>query len=108
MKIYTLDEVQDRLVGKVGTPERDKFEYELQMELIGHADSSGSPRKNASLSGARARAVAGELESLGIPAAQITVRGEGSSRPIADNSTPEGRARNRRVEGRLTVQGGAR
>ncbi len=37
MKTYTLDEVQDKLIGKTGTPNRDKFEYELQMDLIGKA-----------------------------------------------------------------------
>lgn len=37
MKTYTLDEVQDELLGKIGTSERDKFEYELQMDLIGKA-----------------------------------------------------------------------
>ena len=37
MKIYTLNQVQDKLIGKVGTPGRDKFEYELQMDLIGKA-----------------------------------------------------------------------
>jgi hypothetical protein len=37
MKTYTLEEVQDSLIGKKGTPERDKFEYELQMDLIGEA-----------------------------------------------------------------------
>jgi DNA-binding XRE family transcriptional regulator len=37
MRTYTLDEVQDELLGKVGTPDRDKFEYELQMDLIGKA-----------------------------------------------------------------------
>jgi DNA-binding XRE family transcriptional regulator len=37
MKTYTLDEVQDELLGKIGTCERDKFEYELQMDLIGKA-----------------------------------------------------------------------
>jgi HTH-type transcriptional regulator/antitoxin HipB len=37
MKIYNLDEVQDKIIGKTGTPERDRFEYELQMELIGKA-----------------------------------------------------------------------
>lgn len=37
MKTYTLDEVQDKLIGKKGTPERDRFEYELQMDLIGKA-----------------------------------------------------------------------
>ena len=37
MKIYTLDEVQDKVIGKIGTPERDRFEYELQMDLMGKA-----------------------------------------------------------------------
>jgi len=37
MKTHTLDEVQDKLIGKIGTPDRDKFEYELQIELIGRA-----------------------------------------------------------------------
>lgn len=37
MKTHTLDEVTDELIGRVGTPERDKFEYELQMDLIGQA-----------------------------------------------------------------------
>ena len=37
MKAYTLDQVQDKLIGKIGTPRRDIFEYELQMDLIGKA-----------------------------------------------------------------------
>ena len=37
MKSYTLDQVQDKLIGKVGTADRDKFEYELKMDLIGQA-----------------------------------------------------------------------
>ena len=37
MKTYTLNQVQDKLIGKVGTPARDKFEYDLQMELNGNA-----------------------------------------------------------------------
>ena len=37
MKTRTLDEVTDKLIGKIGTPERDRFEYELQMDLIGQA-----------------------------------------------------------------------
>ena len=37
MKVYTLDQVQDKLIGKIGTPKRDVFEYELQMDLIGKA-----------------------------------------------------------------------
>jgi HTH-type transcriptional regulator / antitoxin HipB len=37
MKAYTLEKVQDKLIGKIGTPERNIFEYELQMDLIGKA-----------------------------------------------------------------------
>lgn len=37
MKTYTFDEVKDELIGKEGTPDRDIFEYELQMDLIGKA-----------------------------------------------------------------------
>jgi len=37
MKKYALDEVQDELIGKIGTANRDKFEYELKMDLIGKA-----------------------------------------------------------------------
>jgi len=37
MKTHTLDEVQDQLIGKIGTPDRDRFEYELKMNLIGQA-----------------------------------------------------------------------
>ncbi len=34
MKTHSLDQVQDELIGKIGTPERDRFEYELQMDLL--------------------------------------------------------------------------
>lgn len=37
MKTYSLNQVQDKLIGKIGTAGRDKFEYELQMDLIGKA-----------------------------------------------------------------------
>ena len=37
MKTYTLDEITDKFVGKIGTENREKFEYDLQMDLIGNA-----------------------------------------------------------------------
>lgn len=37
MKKHTLQEVQDRFIGKIGTPNRDRFEYELRMDLVGKA-----------------------------------------------------------------------
>ena len=46
MKIYTLDEVQDKLIGKIGTPERNLFEYELQMDLIGKAIKQTRQERN--------------------------------------------------------------
>ncbi|MBV6878314.1 helix-turn-helix transcriptional regulator [Epilithonimonas ginsengisoli] len=46
MKTFTLDEVQDKLIGKVGTPERNIFEYELQMDLIGKAIKETRKERN--------------------------------------------------------------
>ena len=46
MRTYTLDEVQDKLIGKIGTPERDLFEYELQMDLIGRAIKQTRQERN--------------------------------------------------------------
>ncbi len=46
MKTYSLDEVQDSLIGKLGTPARDKFEYELQMDLIGEAIKQTRQERN--------------------------------------------------------------
>ncbi len=37
MKTYTLDQIQDQLIGEIGTPDRDKFEYDLQLDLVGKA-----------------------------------------------------------------------
>ena len=46
MKTHSLDEVQDTLIGKIGTPERDLFEYELQMDLIGRAIKQTRQERN--------------------------------------------------------------
>ena len=46
MKTHTLDEVQDKLIGKIGTPNRDRFEYELQMDLIGQAIKQTRKERN--------------------------------------------------------------
>jgi len=64
----------------------------------GHTDSVGSDDYNIGLSERRARAVATELESRGIPDSQIQTLGRGKDMPVANNSTPEGRQQNRRVE----------
>ena len=69
-----------------------------RLEIVGHTDSRGSEASNQSLSDRRAAAVRTALTTEGVDAGRITVRGEGESRPIATNDTPEGRAQNRRVE----------
>jgi len=46
MKTYTLNQVQDELIGELGTPERDSFEYELQMDLIGKAIKQTRKERN--------------------------------------------------------------
>ena len=67
--------------------------------LIGHTDSSGSSSVNYPLSENRAKAVANYLMENGIPYSRIQdVSGVGSQKPIAPNTTAEGRAKNRRVE----------
>jgi phosphate transport system substrate-binding protein len=64
--------------------------------LVGFADSTGSPAANVTLSKNRAQAVADRMNREGITPVFIT--GFGASLPVADNSTPEGREKNRRVE----------
>ncbi len=46
MKTYTLDQVQDQLIGKIGTSERDLYEYELQLDLIGKAIKQTRQERN--------------------------------------------------------------
>jgi len=46
MKTYTLDQIQDELIGRVGTSERELFEYELQMDLIGKAIKQTRQERN--------------------------------------------------------------
>ncbi len=66
--------------------------------IVGHADSQGDARMNQRLSESRAKAVAQAFMSVGYPSSGIYYQGAGESEPIADNSSPKGRADNRRVE----------
>lgn len=71
----------------------------------GHTDSSGNARTNLKLSRDRAAAVVKWLVANGISAKRVASRGFGSTTPVAPNDTPEGRARNRRVEFRVLSPG---
>lgn len=68
------------------------------VEVAGHTDSVGTAESNQTLSERRANTVAQYLVSKGIVRDRTIVVGAGENMPVADNSTPEGRALNRRVE----------
>ena len=69
----------------------------LLVQVEGHTDSRGKAIYNILLSQARAESVAAYLESKGVASSRLQARGFGHGRPIADNSTAQGRAANRRV-----------
>lgn len=71
---------------------------ELQAVAIGHTDNTGNDAINQPLSLNRARAVTNYLTANGVGSERLLSQGRSSEDPIADNSTAEGRAMNRRVE----------
>ena len=73
-----------------------------KVEVIGHTDNVGLRESNLSLSQARAEAVRTYLARKGISPDMIGVSGQGPDRPVADNASADGRARNRRIEFRVT------
>lgn len=73
------------------------------VQIEGHTDDRGADATNLALSERRAASVRDALVALGADAARLKVVGRGEARPIADNATGEGRARNRRVE--VVVEG---
>ena len=71
---------------------------DVKVEVGGHTDSRGNDTANVKLSQARAETVMKYLGSKGIDLSRLSARGSGETMPIADNETPDGRAKNRRVE----------
>ncbi len=78
-----------------------KSEKNLHLVIVGHTDASGNDAYNRDLSRRRAQAVADYLRQKGLTDAVFEVIGKGSTEPIAENGTQEGRLRNRRVEIRI-------
>jgi outer membrane protein OmpA-like peptidoglycan-associated protein len=70
----------------------------LKLSIEGHTDNVGSAEHNRQLSAERARSVQTALAALGVDAARLSARGFGADKPIADNASEAGRAKNRRVE----------
>ena len=70
----------------------------INIEVQGHTDNVGAAKDNEALSVNRAHTIKSYLEQKGIDGKRITYKGYGSGKPIADNGTEEGRAKNRRTE----------
>ena len=70
----------------------------LKIKVMGHTDNVGSDAYNKTLSKNRAKSVVNYLAENGIASDRIKSEGYGANQPIADNATPEGRAKNRRTE----------
>lgn len=75
----------------------------LKIQISGHTDNVGVPAANLKLSNNRAKSAVDYIVSKGIGATRLTYKGFGATKPIADNATEAGRAKNRRTE--LTVTG---
>ncbi|HEY6464325.1 MAG TPA: OmpA family protein, partial [Polyangiaceae bacterium] len=82
-----LDEIADALKGK-----------EQPITVYGYTDDVGTADHNMTLSQNRAQSVADYLVSKGLPKDLVTAQGKGPSNPVAENTSVEGRAQNRRVE----------
>ena len=75
-----------------------KKDASLKFEIDGHTDNTGDAAHNLMLSQQRADAVKTELVNMGIDGSRLTTKGFGDTKPLSDNTTPEGKANNRRVE----------
>ncbi|MFN0100213.1 MAG: OmpA family protein [Gemmatimonadaceae bacterium] len=71
---------------------------DVNVEVQGHTDNTGSAAANTRLSGARAESVRAYLESKGVAGSRLSAKGYGPTVPAAENTTAAGRAQNRRVE----------
>jgi outer membrane protein OmpA-like peptidoglycan-associated protein len=75
---------------------------DINVEISGHTDNTGSAATNLRLSQARANAVRAYLATKGVGPERMVAKGYGPEQPVAPNATPAGRAQNRRVELRRT------
>ena len=81
-----------------------KTQGSVKIQVDGHTDKTGTPEYNQWLSDKRSVSVKSYLIGEGIPEGSISNKGYGDTKPVADNASPEGRAKNRRVE--LTISKG--
>jgi outer membrane protein OmpA-like peptidoglycan-associated protein/tetratricopeptide (TPR) repeat protein len=76
----------------------------LKIEISGHTDNVGKPSDNLSLSNNRAKSVVTYLIGKGIVSQRLVAKGYGETKPVAGNTTEEGRAKNRRTELKVISQ----
>jgi outer membrane protein OmpA-like peptidoglycan-associated protein len=74
----------------------------VSIKVGGYTDNTGDSRHNLELSQDRANVVVSELVALGISPNRLEAQGYGDQFPVGDNSTPEGRAKNRRISMKVT------
>ncbi len=108
LKTVTVNfELNKDLLDDVAMSSLDALAAELQnkkgfvLDIQGYTDSTGTDKKNIGLSDRRARAVYQYLAEHGVPLFRMNLLGFGKGQPVADNTTKEGRAQNRRVEVRV-------
>ncbi|MEO8167580.1 MAG: OmpA family protein [bacterium] len=70
----------------------------LKVGIEGHTDNVGTPASNKTLSESRAKSIMNAVTDKGIDKSRLSAKGWGAEKPIGDNKTEEGRAKNRRVE----------
>lgn len=75
---------------------------QIKVQVSGHTDNVGAPAENLKLSNNRAKSVVDYLVGKGIDATRLSWKGFGETKPVADNKTEEGRAKNRRTEFTIT------
>ncbi len=91
IKPEALQKIDDIVSGLTGNPA-------LTLKIQGHTDNTGSHSFNQTLSENRARAIMNVLIEKGVDPKRLSAEGFGGNQPVATNDTPEGRAKNRRVE----------
>jgi OOP family OmpA-OmpF porin len=88
---------------------REKAKAELssaeKVRIVGYTDNTGTAEHNSKLSQQRAEVVRDYLVSIGVDPKKVEAVGAGDANPVADNSTKEGQAKNRRVEIEVTGLG---
>ena len=101
-QILNVDQARDRRLTIVGHTDSDRVR---KPDTLARLKGLGKTADNLGLSEARAEAVAAALKAGGIDAGRIVTQGHGETQPIADNRSPDGKAKNRRVEIYLTPSG---